>query len=52
MKRKEWVDLSNKFSDRERELLIRSYDTITTNIYEKDEYLWSPYRCITPGKVS
>lgn len=36
---------------RDKELLIRSKSILTDNIYEKDGYPWSPYRCITPGKT-
>ncbi len=50
MNRSEWSVFSKTFGERESELLIRSYDTIMGNVYEKEGYLWSPYRCISPGK--
>lgn len=52
MLRNEWIEFSKKFDERESDLLIRSYDTLMGNVYENEGYLWSPYRCITPGRHS
>lgn len=51
MKRNEWVEFSKSFSDRDSQLLIRTYDTIMSNVYDDKGYPWSPYRCISPGKL-
>lgn len=37
---------------RNDELIKRTHDTLMGNVYDKDGYPWSPYRCITPGKIS
>ncbi len=50
MNREEWVEFAKSEPERERELLIRSFDTLMSNVYEENCYLWSPYRCISPGK--
>jgi putative isomerase len=52
MTRDKWIALSDNYECRDSELLIRCYDTIMSNVYEEEGYLWSPYRCISPGKVS
>ena len=45
----EWIQRC-QVCERDKELLSRSYDTIMENVYEDKGYLWSPYRCISPGK--
>lgn len=50
MTREEWMEFAKTFPPREAELLKRSYDTLMGNVYETEGYLWSPYRCISPGK--
>lgn len=37
-------------SYRDRELSYRAYNTLLDNVYNETGYLWSPYRCISPGK--
>ena len=34
---------------RDEELICRAYDVLLGNVYPKEGYPWSPYRCITPG---
>lgn len=51
MNREQWIELSKEYSERDKELLLRAYDILISNIYEKDAgYLWSPYRCISPAR--
>ncbi|MBE6739151.1 MAG: hypothetical protein E7565_02395 [Ruminococcaceae bacterium] len=50
MNREEWIKFAKAQNQRDCDLLIRSYDTLMANIYETEGYLWSPYRCISPGK--
>lgn len=52
MTREEWKVFSEKFGERDSELLMRTYDTLMGNVYEDNGYLWSPYRCVTPGKTT
>lgn len=49
MLREEWITFAKNFRPRDSELLIRSYDTLMGNVYADEGYLWSPYRCISPG---
>ena len=35
---------------RDKELAERAYRTLMSNVYTEEGFLWSPYRCITPGK--
>ena len=37
-------------SERDRELVKRAYDTLMGNVYTEKSYLWSPFRCLSPGK--
>ncbi|MBR7161711.1 MAG: hypothetical protein IKD07_04770 [Clostridia bacterium] len=37
-------------SDRDRELVKWSYHTLMGNVYTEECYLWSPFRCLSPGK--
>ena len=37
-------------SKRDRELTERAYGTLMGNIYTEKCYLWSPFRCLSPGK--
>ena len=37
-------------SARDRELVKRAYDTLMGNVYTEKNYLWSPFRCLSPGK--
>lgn len=37
-------------NDRDKELAKRAYCTLMGNVYPNEGFLWSPYRCITPGK--
>lgn len=39
-----------EFSKRDRELLERTEKTFRANVYEETGYLWSPFKCIDPGK--
>ena len=42
---------SNKFnSKRDYELAGRAYDVLMGNLYPDKGFLWSPYRCISPGQ--
>lgn len=50
--KEEWLDKNKRKSDMENSLLERTYTTLMGNVYDKDGYRWSPYRCITPGKGS
>lgn len=50
MDKKAWLDYENKYCDRDVELLKRSYNILMENVYDKEGFLWSPYRCISPGK--
>lgn len=50
MTKKEWIQFANTKSDRDSDLLIRAYNTLMSNVYESGDYLWSPNRCICPGK--
>ncbi len=46
--RNELINLTPNLRD--RKLIARCYDTLMSNVYEEGEYLWSPYRCTSPGK--
>lgn len=35
---------------RDKELIVRAYNTLMSNVYPTEGFLWSPYRCISPGK--
>jgi putative isomerase len=50
MNRQEWIHFTKNYHDREADLLTRCYDELMNNVYDKDGYLWSPYRCVSPGK--
>ncbi|MBR7133462.1 MAG: hypothetical protein IKD04_08010 [Clostridia bacterium] len=44
-------DKENIHNPRDRVLVQRAYTTLMNNIYPSNgEFLWSPYRCISPGK--
>ena len=45
-----WFRKSHFSSERDRELSQRAYHTLMGNIYTEDCYLWSPFRCVSPGK--
>ena len=36
--------------ERDRELAERAYHILMGNLYTEGPYLWSPYRCVSPGK--
>ena len=38
-------------SERDKELCERAYQILMENVYPDEGYLWSPYRCISPGKT-
>ena len=46
----EWKNYSEQFSERDSQLLKRTYETLMNNVYTEGGFLWSPYRCVTPGK--
>ncbi|MBR3966743.1 MAG: hypothetical protein IKJ91_06700 [Clostridia bacterium] len=48
--KEEFLKLGEGLSEIERDLLLRSYETIMSNVYEKDKYFWGKYRLISPGK--
>ena len=50
MLRRDWIEFLGQFSERDSELLLRTYDVLMNNVYESGNYLWMPYRCISPGK--
>ena len=45
-----WLSESTFSCERDRELAERAYRTLMGNIYTEETYLWSPYRCVSPGK--
>lgn len=48
--REEFINNSVTKNDMEKDLLIRSYDTLMSNVYEPNKYMWGKYRLISPGK--
>lgn len=44
------VDIGMSISARDKELCERAYEIFMDNVYLDEGYLWSPYRCISPGK--
>lgn len=45
-----WLSQCEVKNERDQILLSRSYDTLMGNLYDREGYPWSPYRCISPGK--
>ena len=46
----EWLSTLSLNCREDIELAERAYDILNDNIYPADGgYLWSPYRCLTPG---
>ncbi len=45
-----WLENMLVKSERDRELIDRAYYTLMNNVYSDNGFLWSPYRCISPGK--
>ena len=50
MDKTRWMEKIEITNERDRELISRAYDTIMGNVYQDEGFLWSPYRCISPGK--
>jgi putative isomerase len=36
--------------ERDRDLAVRAYQTLMNNVYPREGYLWSPFRCVSPGR--
>ena len=50
LSREEWINSNFNQKDEYLELAERAFDILNANMYEADSgYLWSPYRCLTPG---
>ncbi len=46
----QWFSKNTFSCDRDRELAKRAYHTLMGNVYTEGDYLWSPFRCVSPGK--
>lgn len=52
-KHKEWLEsICPAKSRRDAELLTRAVTILEGNVYRENKYIWSPYRCMSPGMVS
>ncbi len=45
-----WLSSLAGLSERDLSLCERAYDTLMGNVYPDNGFLWSPCRCISPGK--
>lgn len=52
VKDEKWLTNISVELERDRELIKRSYYTLMNNVYPDNGFLWSPYRCISPGKTT
>lgn len=52
MTKLEWIKEIGVTDERDSELISRAYDTLMANVYPAEGFLWSPYRCITPGLIN
>ncbi len=50
MTKEQWMSSLGVLSERDSELISRCFDTLKDNTYTDGGYLWSPYRCVSPGK--
>ena len=49
LSKNEWLE--NNRQEEYNGLLNLAYTTLMKNVYEDHGYLWSPYRCISPGRA-
>ncbi|MBQ8496609.1 MAG: hypothetical protein IJ489_04030 [Clostridia bacterium] len=45
-----WFAENEFSSERDRDLAKRAYHMLMGNVYTEEHYLWSPFRCLSPGK--